>query len=237
MSQNKFHSLLIVACLLILVSMAFTPLQVTALIPATGDLSTGLSSPLPENPASLSLFIQQVENGSSQEITGLYMSNLFSYPVIHQPADQPAYVSPAADRVTQFQSASAFGSLGFVAHNTLAGMKFSDIKTGDLISVVYGDGHYTQYKVKQIRRLQALQPNNPYSSFIDLSNQQRLSVEDVFYQTYGVKGQLVLQTCITSQGLDTWGRLFVVAVPYTPAPSRTFTPNILHPRYLSIHPE
>jgi hypothetical protein len=217
MFQNKSRLLFSIATLLILISMAAAPAQANAQIPVTGDLSTGPSSPLPADPASLTLFIQQVKNDSAQEITGLYVSNLFSYPVIQQPDNQPAYVSPAPDRVTQFKSASVFGSLGFVAHNTLAGMKFSEIKAGDLISVVYGDRHYTRYQVSQIRRLQAVQPNNPYSSFIDLSNQQMLSVADVFYQTYGVKNQLVLQTCISFQGLDTWGRLFIVAVPYIPA--------------------
>jgi hypothetical protein len=224
--HNKFRPLLIIASLLILVSVAVVPMQVNAQIPVTGDLSIGPSSPLPANPASLAFFIQQVTNGASQEITGLYMSNLFSDPVIQQPGNQPAYVSPEADRLTQFQSASSFGSLGFVAHNTLAGAKFPEIKTGDLISVVYGDGHYKQYQVRQIRTLQAVQPNNPYSSFIDLSTHQLLSVEDVFYQTYGVKNQLVLQTCISYQGLDSWGRLFVVAVPYTPIPRNTVTPAI-----------
>jgi hypothetical protein len=44
-----------------------------------------------------------------------------------------------------------------------------------------------------------------------------LTVQQVFYQTYGVSSQLILQTCIASQGLDTWGRLIVIAAPYTPA--------------------
>jgi hypothetical protein len=232
MSSNKFRPHLFIVSLLILVSLAVVPLHANAQIPVTGDLSIGLSSPLPANPASLAFFIQQVKNDSAQKITGLYMSNLFSFPVIQQPGDQPAFVSPADDQVTQFQSASAFGSLGFVAHNTLAGKKFSEIKTGDLISVVYGDGHYTQFQVSQIRRLQALQPNNPYSSFIDLSNHRTLSVEDIFYQTYGVNDRLVLQTCITVRGLGTWGRLFVIAVPYTPVPFRTFPQNFLRMRPL-----
>ncbi len=226
MSPNKIRPLPYIANLLILVSLVVVPMHTRAQIPVTGDLSIAPSSPLPANPANLALFIQQVKNGSAQEITGLYVRNLFSYPVIQQPGDQPAFVSPAADRVTQFQSASAFGSLGFVAHNTLAGMKFPELKNGDLISVVYGDGHYKQYQVRQIRRLQALQPDDPYSSFIDLSDHQTLSVEDVFYQTYGVKDQLVLQTCISLQGLDSWGRLFVVAIPYTPAPFKTITRSI-----------
>jgi hypothetical protein len=30
---------------------------------------------------------------------------------------------------------------------------------------------------------------------------------------YGRRGDLVLQTCIEAQGIDTWGRLFVIAEP------------------------
>ncbi len=224
MSLNKFRPLFIIVSLLLLLSMAVVPLHVSAQIPVTGDLSLVSFSPITAYSPSLSSFIEQVKNGAAREITGLYMKDLLSYPVIQQPGNQPAYVSPYDDQVTQFQSASAYGSLGFVAHNTLAGARFSDITTGDLISVVYGDGHYSRYKVIQIRRFQAIQPNNPYSSFIDLSTSTRLSVEDVFYQTYGVSRQLVLQTCISNQGADSWGRLFVIAVPYTPPPSRTAIP-------------
>jgi hypothetical protein len=226
MSPNKFRPFLFIASLLILLSMAVVPLQASAQIPVTGEQSIGQSSPSTTIAPSLAQFIEQVKNGSAQEITGLYINNLLSYPVIQQPSDQPAFVSQNVNMVTQFQSASAFGSLGFVAHNTLAGLKFSEIKNGDLISVVYGDGRFFQYQVRQIRRLQAVQPNNPYSSFIDISNGQRLTVEAVFFQTYGVRNQLVLQTCISSQGLETWGRLFVIAVPYIPAPSRTAIPRI-----------
>jgi len=216
MSKTLFRRLLYIVSLLILVSVAVIPLHASAQIAVTGVWSIGSSSPVTTT-SSLGLFVEQVKNGSAQQITGLYIENLLSFPVIQQPSDQPAYVSPNDNLVTQFQSASAFGSLGFIAHNNLAGIQFPEIKNGDLISVVYGDGHYTQYQVTQIRRLQALQPNNPYSSFIDLSSNQMLTVEEVFYQTYGVSSQLILQTCIASQGLDTWGRLFVIAVPYTPA--------------------
>jgi hypothetical protein len=225
MSKTLFRRLLYIVNLLILVSVAVVPLQASAQIAVTGVWSIGSSSPVTTT-SSLALFIEQVKNGSAQQITGLYVENLLSFPVIQQPSDQPAYVSPSANLVTQFQSASAFGSLGFIAHNNLAGIKFPEIKNGDLISVVYGDGYYTQYQVTQIRRFQAVQPNNPYSSFIDLSNNQMLTVQQAFYQTYGVSSQLILQTCISSQGLDTWGRLFVIAAPYTPAAFKIAIPSI-----------
>ncbi len=225
MPSNKFHSLLQLASLLALVSMAVVPMNATAQIAVTGGTSTDSISPVAAT-SNLTQFIDQVKNGSTQQITGLYVESLFSYPVVQQPGGQPAFVSTNDNQVTQFQSASSYGSLGFVAHNTLAGVKFPEIQMGEVITLVYGDGHFTQYQVSQIRQLQALQPNNPYTSFVDLSNNQTLTVEDVFYQTYGVSGQLVLQTCIASQGNDSWGRLFVIAVPYTPTAYELPIPSI-----------
>ena len=218
MCPNRFARILNSISILILVSIAVIPINATAQIPVTGGSGSG-SSYAPISP-SLALFIDTVKNGSTQQITGIFIDNLLSFPVVQQPSDQPAYVSPIDDQVTQFQSASAFGSVGFVAHNTLAGSNFSEINNGELISIIFGDGHYTQYQVIQIRRLQAVQPDNPYSSFIDLSNNQMLTVQEVFYQTYGVKDQLILQTCISSQGINSWGRLFVIATPFTPATSQ-----------------
>lgn len=215
MITNKFLRLLNIVSLMIMVGVAVLPLH--AQIPVTGGMDMESSSSITTT-SSLASFIAQVKNGSSEQITGLYIQDIFSYPVIQQPSDQPAYVSTNADLVTQFSSASSFGSLGFLAHNNLAGSRFSEIENGDLISVVFGDGHFIQYQVTQIRSLKALEPTSTSSSFLDLSDNQKLTTQEVFYQTYGVKDQLILQTCISSQGLDSWGRLFIVAVPNTSAP-------------------
>jgi hypothetical protein len=82
-----------------------------------------------------------------------------------------------------------------------------------LITVIQGDGQTLSFEVEQIRRFQAISPSSPYSTFIDLENHETLSAADLFLQTYGVKGNLILQTCIASGEVDTWGRLFVIAVP------------------------
>ena len=215
MKTNKFLRLLNIVSLLVMVGVAVHPLH--AQIPVTGGMEMGSSSSVTTT-SNLASFIAQVKNGSAEQITGLYIQDIFSFPVIQQPSDQPAYVSTNADLVTQFSSASSFGSLGFLAHNNLAGSRFSEIENGDLISVVFGDGHFIQYQVTQIRSLQALEPTSTSSSFLDLSDNQKLTTQEVFYQTYGVRDQLILQTCISSQGLDSWGRLFIVAVPNTSAP-------------------
>jgi hypothetical protein len=221
MNANKIHFLLNVVSLLILISISAIPVQAATLIPVSGDGDNTIVFSVTNT--NLTQFIEQEKNGSAQQITGLYVEDLFSFPVIQQPSGQPAFVSSEDNLITQFQSATAFGSLGFVAHNTLAGAKFSGLTNGSLIFLVYGDGHYVQYQVTQVRKFQAVEPNNPYSSFIDLANNQVFGVEEVFYQTYGVKDQLVLQTCISSNGIDSWGRLFVIASPYTPTAAFRFS--------------
>lgn len=226
MISKNSHHLSIVISLLILISVAIIPVHGSAQIPLTGGWSIESPAQAPISP-NLAQFIDQVQNGSTDQITGLYVENLFSYPVIQQPSGQPAYVAPIDNLVTQFSMASSYGSLGFLAHNTMAGKIFPEIINGDIISVVYGDGQFERYQVIQMRSLQAVDPNNPYSSFIDLANNQALSGEDVFYQTYGVSNQLILQTCIAAQGNDSWGRLFVIAVPYTPAAEKISTQSEL----------
>jgi hypothetical protein len=226
MNQKKIHRIFEILTLLIAVSLAVAPLQVSAHNTVSAGMNTGSYAPGSVTP-SLALFIEQVKNGLAEQITGLYIKNTLSYPVVQQPAGQPAFVSPNADLITQFLPASAYGSLGFLAHNNLAGSKFPEIRNGNIISVIYGDGHFIQYQVSQIRRFQALQPNNPYSSFIDLSNNQALTVQEIFNQTYGVRDQLILQTCIADQGIDSWGRLFIIAVPYTPVTLEIAFPYIL----------
>jgi len=158
---------------------------------------------------SLSNFASSVSNGNGGQITGLYAENIFTLSVVQQ-GGNAAYVSTAGNTATQFSMASA---LGFLAHNYLAGSDFFSLYGGAVITVVYGDGHSRNYRVSQVRKFQALSPESPYSDFIDLATGGKLSATDLFYQTYGVSGQMVLQTCISSNGIGSWGRLFVIATP------------------------
>jgi hypothetical protein len=109
--------------------------------------------------------------------------------------------------------ADAYGSMGFLAHNNLAGSVFNELEVGNIIHVIRGDGRAISYEVNQIRSFQATDPGSPYSNFIDQKNGSLLSASDLFFQTYGIPGQLILQTCIAASGSDSWGRLFVIATP------------------------
>lgn len=162
---------------------------------------------------SFDIFVKQVVNGNSYQITGLFAENVFALPVIQQPTGHPEFVNSIDDAITQFGLASSFGSLGFLAHNTLSGKLFSDLYLGETIIIIFGDGHFERYLVNGIRQFQALSPNSSQSNFIDLETGYTLSAEDLFYQTYGIQGNLILQTCISNNGIDSWGRLFVIASP------------------------
>jgi hypothetical protein len=205
----------------ILFLLAWLPAAAPAVIPLTGAVQAPLAEAQTAVQPDLTAFIRQVAHGQAEQVTGIYVEGVLALPVVPQPSGQPAYVSTAPETVTQFGAASDFGSLGFLAHNTLAGAHFFDIRSGHIIVVVYGDGHVRQYQVTQIRRFQATNPNSPYSNFIDLDQGTTLTYTDLFYQTYGVAGQLILQTCIAAEGNDSWGRLFILAMPYIPDPTRS----------------
>jgi hypothetical protein len=199
---------------LVLMVMAFSPVQQALAMPVTGD-AVAVQSPafVTSGLSSLSDFVATVKNGKSGQIVGLYADGVFALKVVQQPSGDSSYVSTASSEVvTQFGMASSYGSIGMLAHNYLAGKYFTSLSSGSKIIVIYGDGKTVNYKVSAIRQYQALSPNSVKSNFVDLSKPDKtLTSSDVFKQTYGNKGALVLQTCISKDGNSSWGRLFVIA--------------------------
>jgi hypothetical protein len=169
----------------------------------------GAANELPD----LAQFVRELENGDSGQLRGVYAPGLFANMVVQQPQGDPTFVSPRTSILTQFSSASRVGSVGLLAHNYRAGAQFKQIRAGQVIYLVFGDGSLRRYSVQHLFRYQALQPNSAQSNFIDLENGSRLTTQALFTRMYGRKGALVLQTCIESDGIDTWGRLFVIAEP------------------------
>jgi len=109
--------------------------------------------------------------------------------------------------------ASRYGTTGLLAHNYLAGASFFDLKVGDEVRLVYGDGKVEIFVVYEILRYQALQPHSTYSSFRDLDTDKVLSVEQTFKRVFFSDGNVTFQTCIEKDGELSWGRLFVIAIP------------------------
>lgn len=190
------------------------PQNLTAeLIPVTKAILEDSPSLVVEaSDASLTSFIGNVYNSNANAVRGIYIKDVLQLPVVQQPSSNPGFVSSEFNTVTQFFTASYYGSIGLLAHNTLAGSYFFLVDFDDPIYVVYGDGHLETYKIIDIRYYQALSPNSPYSSFVNLAYpDQTIGYEQLFYDTYGISGRLVMQTCVEKDGMDSWGRLFIIA--------------------------
>jgi hypothetical protein len=208
-TQTRFLSIIFA------LGFVFLPSPSKVTVPVTGlshPLVFGYVDNLSIDP--LQEFSQHVFNGGSYSVTGLFINQETSFPILQQPSGNAAYVSTKSGVVTQFSLASQYGSIGIVAHNYLAGADFFNLNIGQSIVVVYGDGHHITYTVSDVRQYQALSPNSPYSNFVNLDYpEKQLSATDLFYETYGVSDRLVLQTCIANDASDSWGRLFVIAEP------------------------
>ncbi len=189
-------------------------------IPVTG-FEPGHASPALNNRSTLPNFVARIAtSGNAGQIAGLFLTGRLELPVLQQPSNSPGFVSSVPDSVTQFGLASQHGSLAFLAHNNLAGQKFFNLKSGQILSLVYGNGKVDYYRIVDIREYRALSPNSPYSNFVDLDDPQGdvISVTDLFYNIYAKAGRLILQTCIEAEGQPSWGRLFIIAVPVAPFP-------------------
>jgi hypothetical protein len=136
-------------------------------------------------------------------------------PIVSQPEGDPGFVSTSENTLTQFRLAQGAGSTGLLAHNYLAGKYFFMMEAGQVFYLVYGDGHTETFIVTELSRYRALDPDNVWSKFIDLQQGSFLSASALFSKMYAHPGHVVLQTCIYAAGNSSWGRLFVVAEPYT----------------------
>jgi hypothetical protein len=166
----------------------------------------------------LNVFVSQVKNGQSDQLRGVYIPEILAAPVVQQPARNDGFVSPRQNILTQFGLASQFGSTGLLAHNGLAGASFSQLETDQKIYLIYGDGQIATFVVTKILHYQALEPNSPSSKFIDLDTHDSLKASEVFSKVYSRQGQVVFQTCISAGDEPSWGRLFVIAEPYSQKP-------------------
>jgi len=166
----------------------------------------------------LNVLVSQVKNGQSDQLRGVYIPEILATPVVQQPAGNDEFVSPRQNILTQFGLASQFGSTGLLAHNNLAGASFSQLKADQKIYLIYGDGQISAFVVTKILRYQALEPDSTSSKFIDLNTNDSLKASEVFSKVYNRQGQVIFQTCISAGDELSWGRLFVIAEPYSHKP-------------------
>lgn len=218
---NHFWKLVLLAVLLaglMPVNSESAPRDV-AVIPSTGT-SGGLVRPIALSTArspgyrTLSSFVASVRNGNAEQLAGVRARGAFSLPIVQQPSGKPAFVSNNPDVVTEFAMASKYGAIGLMAHNGLAGEVFFQLAKGQQVDLVFGDGSVRRFVVSSMYRYQALSPNSPYSNFVALDDPgTTISAADLFYKVFSSPNRLVFLTCIAKDGLETWGRYFVIAVP------------------------
>ena len=170
-------------------------------------------NPLEASFIALEDFTERIKNDKADQLVGVYVQDLLAARIIQQPAGSPEFVSPRGNIVTQFSNATQYRSTGLLAHNYLAGVAFHSLQKGQLVQLIHGDGHITEFVVDEAMHFQALNPKSPTSDFIDLSSGERLSAAKLFLMAYNHPGSVVFQTCINAEGNKSWGRLFVIAYP------------------------
>jgi hypothetical protein len=168
---------------------------------------------VPNTLPNLNTFIETVADGNASALRGVYVPNVMALSIVQQPTGYPGYVSTEEAVATQFSIATEVGNVGLLAHNTHAGSFFSNIKQGDRIILVYGDGRIESFMANSVQRYQALDPYSPYSEFKDLDTQTTFTAENLFNNVYRGDYHLTLQTCIENNGNSSWGRLFIMATP------------------------
>lgn len=184
-------------------------------IPVTGPEFEN-TSPASVSAAALAPFVASVAtSGNPNQAAGIFAQGVFAAPIVQQPSTAPGFVSTQVDAATQFKMAAQYGTTALLAHNYLLGGHFFNIDLGEVLTLVYGDGHFQTYRVIEVLEYQALAPNSPYSDFVDLQDPAgtRINSTALFYRVYAQEGKLVLQTCIEANGEPSWGRLFIIAQP------------------------
>jgi hypothetical protein len=151
----------------------------------------------------------------------LYIDNLITLQIVQQPAGNSNFVTQSSNSVTEFKTASIYGTVGLLAHNYLAGQYFSQISPGQEIVLVYEDNSTRSFVVTDIQRYQALVPNSPSSDFTDIITRETFTASQLFKKVYkNQTGNLVLQTCIDAYQNPSWGRLFIIAEPVRNVPTK-----------------
>lgn len=168
---------------------------------------------LPSGRSDLAAFSQSVYNGQAGVLRGVYVQDVLSYPVVQQPSFNTAYVSSADGVVTEFRAATQNGNIGLLAHNTLAGKDFDNLKLGQQVTIIYGNGKIETFVVTKVLRFAALSPYSVTSEFINLNTKTTISATQLFSDVYTGTRHLTFQTCIAYNGNDSWGRLFIIAQP------------------------
>jgi hypothetical protein len=180
-------------------------------LPLAADAETILSRHV-RSRYNLPGFVAATARADPATVIGVFVCRVLALQVAQQPADDPVFVSQVPGTATQFRLAAQYGTIGLLAHSQWSGSKFFELVPGQEVYIVYGDGLVKSYEVSEVRHMRSLNPNDPYSDFLDLEHDSaQLSSVQVFNQVFAQSERVVFQTCIEHDASPTWGRLFVTA--------------------------
>ena len=163
-------------------------------------------------------FVAVVTDGQANVVRGVYVPGVLAMRVLQQPADDPGFVLPMGGVVTQFREAALNHVIGLLAHNDLAGVSFSNLKVGQEVRIIYGNGRVDYYVINRLARFQALPSGSEGENYVDLSSNITYTAQGIFSMFYDGKVHVTFQTCILYGGNSSWGRLFVTALPFQRCP-------------------
>lgn len=125
----------------------------------------------------------------------------FAFPVVQQSDSNPWYVSTHPNKITQFSRAT---NITLLAHNYLAGENFYKLRIGNRL-IVTGEDTINVYSVYAIDYYEVINTK----LYQNLRTGEMLGAHDIV-QRYYHDTDLTLQTCISRDGNDQWGLMFVL---------------------------
>ncbi len=146
-------------------------------------------------------------------ILGVSAPGVLDFPVVQQPENNPASVTENAGEVTQFGMADKNHVIGLLAHNTLAGEAFSSLRIGQEIRISYANSRVDHFIVNRLARFKVMFPGSRDLSYLDLSTYKLYNTQELFRMFYQGNTHVTFQTCIEMGGDNSWGRLFITAIP------------------------
>lgn len=136
----------------------------------------------------------RVREGASGALPVAIEGGFGSMFVVYQGGDY-GFVSETEGIVTLFEAAWRDGSMGFLAHNYLAGYEFYGVEVGDLLRVRLADGSVERFAVREVAVFLAVEPGAEWTDVVDESG-RRLTQEQVYELMYEREGWTILQTCV-----------------------------------------
>jgi hypothetical protein len=161
----------------------------------------------------LELFVKEIEDGT-EFVRGVYIKNILALHIVQQPKHKNTDVTLIPGAVSQFRLAEEVGSIGLLGRSESVGKNFLKISKGEEVIVINGKGKTTTYKVSEILKFKAFEPDNPSSNFVQLDEDNKpikgtyINANNLFQKIYSARNnRLVLQTCFDRDE----GRIFFIA--------------------------